>query len=75
MIISAGSRTDEESSQNADLGDTLAQLERTLVKSGTSRDEPCFEVEGRSGEWKWEITVSASGHLLEVEREKRRQRS
>jgi len=55
------------------LGPDRATFEVSLVKAGALADgEPAFEVKGRSGDWKWEIELSASGQLLELEKERRR---
>lgn len=54
------------------LGNAAAAFQHSVVKTGESAGEPTFEVKGRAGDWIWEIEVSASGRLLEVEKEKRR---
>lgn len=56
------------------LGGSSERLDRSVITRGDVGGEPYFEIEGWSGEWKWEIAVSASGRLLEVEREKRGRR-
>ena len=52
------------------LGDALSHFAQTRVTTGTLGDEELFEMKGRDGDWKWEIAVSASGRLLEFEKER-----
>ncbi len=53
------------------LGDARAEFQRSTMTHGDAAGEPHFEVRGQAGNWKWEIAVSASGRLLEMEKEKR----
>ncbi len=50
----------------------LAELDRCTLTCGTSRDEAFFELNGIASQWKWEVSATETGRLLEVEREKRR---
>ncbi len=54
------------------LGELAASFSPGLVKRGRSGAEALFEVNGVAGRWKWEIGVSESGRLVEVEKERRR---
>lgn len=45
---------------------------RRVFQGALSDGERAFEMKGDAGEWRWEIEVSATGRLLEVEMEKRR---
>ena len=55
------------------LGPHRANFEPHRIFQGALGDgERAFEAKGYAGEWKWEIEVSATGRLLEVEMEKRR---
>jgi hypothetical protein len=57
------------------LGPHRAEFQTARISQGALQDgERVFEVKGRSGEWTWEIEVSAMGRLLEVEKEKRPRR-
>lgn len=47
-------------------------LERIRVKSGTVGYEEHFEIDATHGRWEWEITVSATGRLLELDKERLR---
>ena len=54
------------------LGDQRDAFEIGRVTTGTTREgEPAFEVKGRVADWSYEVEISASGQLLEFEREKR----
>jgi hypothetical protein len=54
------------------LGDARSQFERRVMSRGTAGGEAAYQVKGTAAGWKWEIEVSDSGRLLEVEMEKRR---
>ena len=54
------------------LGPDAAVFDWRSIKGGTIGEEGNFEVEGTSGEWKWEVELTESGRLLEVEKERRR---
>ena len=57
------------------LGTDLAEFETSRVTRGQTREGTAvFEVKGRSGDWKWEVELTAEGRLLELEREKRLRR-
>ncbi|MGH0028827.1 MAG: hypothetical protein ACQGVC_03485 [Myxococcota bacterium] len=56
------------------LGESASGFRRRSVSHGKAGDEPYYEVEGRDDTWKWEIVVTASGRLLELEKERRRKR-
>ena len=51
------------------LGKERGAFEIARAFQGTAGDEPFFEVKGRAGDWRWEVAVTESGRLLEVERE------
>lgn len=51
----------------------IESLERVRVKRGTVANEDHFEVDAIQGQWDWEITVSATGRLLELDKERLRQ--
>ncbi|MHC4429922.1 MAG: hypothetical protein ACYS0D_15180, partial [Planctomycetota bacterium] len=51
------------------LGDTLIRLERPIVTRGSAGKETHYKIRGTVDGWKWEIGVSESGRLLEVEKE------
>jgi hypothetical protein len=51
------------------IGAAGSSLERARYASGRANDEAHFEVRGIADGWKWEVAVSESGRLLEVERE------
>lgn len=55
------------------LGPHRAGFTAHRVFQGTLGDgERAFEMNGDAGDWRWEIEVSATGRLLEMEMEKRR---
>lgn len=54
------------------LGASIDSLEGFVLTRGRSGSEPYYELDGRDEAWKWEVSVTESGQLLEMEREKRR---
>ncbi len=55
------------------LGPHRASFRTSRIFQGALRDgERAFEMKGFGDDWKWEIEVSATGRLLELEMEKRR---
>jgi hypothetical protein len=54
------------------LGDARSGFERRVMTRGTAKGEAVYQVKGTTAGWKWEVEVSESGRLLEVEMEKRR---
>lgn len=54
------------------LGPERGAFVETSLTGGTLAGEGNFKIEGDVGDWHWEIEVSESGRLLEIERERRR---
>lgn len=54
------------------LGHGVTALERLVVTAGTMDARRCFEVKGLDADWTWEVEVTDTGRLLEVEKERRR---
>jgi hypothetical protein len=54
------------------LGDERARFTQQGQTAGTLNGEGNYKVRGDADDWSWEIEVSESGQLLEVEKEKRR---
>lgn len=55
------------------LGEQRDAFAPRRVSAGRTRSgEAGYEVKGRAGDWDWEIELCASGHLIELELEKRR---
>jgi len=58
------------------LGDQGPAFEPWRIRVGRTREgEDGYEVKGRAGEWSWEIELTASGRLIELERERKRRRA
>ena len=54
------------------LGDEAQSFELTRINSCEIRNEPAFDVKGRTANWKWEFEICESGKLYEMEKEKLR---
>ena len=50
------------------LGDEAGSFQPHRTQRGDYGNESAFEIDGRSSQWKWEIEVTESGRLLEVEK-------
>ena len=52
------------------LGDEREHFEATRVHKGAEGDDQGFKIKGRTPTWRWEFELSASGRLIELEKER-----